>query len=232
MKFYLLILMSLTLLSGSVFSQGTIVLNDPAAKTKKETNLAPVEKLLGKSVLPKIRKVWAEDVCSDGFQITGTANGAFTRRGAVQTIVFFEYCQTGNGFGNNGAAIIENRRIVSAYSSEGGWPVEVKAAPDINKNGLDEVLFYYSGGMHQGVGGTGAEIVEFGAGKSICMGWFLADRFGEESGDFGWKVTVKPAKRPVFYRRKYLDSNGKWQPKGKIAAFSLEKKCFTYKLLK
>ena len=76
--------------------------------------------------------------------------------------------------------------------------------------------------MHQGQGGTGVDIMEFSAAGVKGLGWFQADSFGEETGDFSYKVTVKPGKTPIFYREKYISTGeNKWRKSGKTAAFKL-----------
>lgn len=230
MKSYLLIILSLLMLSGIGLGQGTYVLNDPNAKPKPAVNMGPTEKLLQETVLPKIRKVWSEESCTDGFNITGHTNGAFTKAGAKQTLVFFEYCQTGNGFGNNGLALIENDKVIQGWSSEGGWPLDVVATPDINKNGRDEFMFYYSGGMHQGEGGVGVDLMELDGSKVGCIGWFLSERF-TENDEFVWKVTVKPGSVPVFYQQKHVERKKKWVPSGKVTKLTLKRDCCKFDLL-
>jgi hypothetical protein len=205
-----------------VFAQQTVVVNDP---TKNETPAAGAaeENLVKKLVLPKARKLWsANEVCTEEFELAGTAKGAFSKPNADQTLIFYQFCQTGNGFGNNGLVLLENGKIVGSYISEGGWALGLKSLPDINQNGLNEFALYYSGGMHQGQGGTGVDIMEFSAAGVKGLGWFQADSFGEETGDFGYKVTVKPGKTPIFYREKYVSpAENKWRKSGKIAAFKL-----------
>jgi hypothetical protein len=77
--------------------------------------------------------------------------------------------------------------------------------------------------MHQGQGGSGVDILEFsGIGAVKGLGWFQADMYGEAAGDYGYKVTVKSGRTPVFYREKYkVSPTNKWRRVGKIAAFKL-----------
>jgi hypothetical protein len=208
-------------LAGGAFAQTTIVINDPTKESPKF--ISPVEEnLVKRQILPKARKLWAGDVCTEEFEITDIAKGAFSKSGVSQTLIFYQFCQTGNGFGNNGLVLVENGKIVGSYVSEGGWALGLKSLPDVNQNGLDEFLLYYSGGMHQGQGGTGVDIMEFSAAGIRGLGWFQADSFGPETGDFGYKVSVKPGKTPIFYREKYVsNAQDKWRKTGKIAAFKL-----------
>jgi hypothetical protein len=76
--------------------------------------------------------------------------------------------------------------------------------------------------------------MEFSAAGAVKgLGWFQADSFGEETGDFGYKVTVKPGKTPIFYREKYASAGeNKWRKSGKSAAFKLGKTYGKFDVLK
>jgi hypothetical protein len=189
------------LLAGAVFAQPATVINDPNAKPEP-VKLSPAEEeLIKREVLPKARAHWDENAaCEEEYEAIGTARGAFTKPKADQKLIFYQYCQTGNGFGNNGLVLLENGRIVGNYVSEGGWAMDLKVLPDINQNGLDEFLLYYSGGMHQGESGTGVDLMEFALATIKGIGWFQSDSFGEKTGDFAYKVSVKTGKTPLFYR--------------------------------
>lgn len=231
-KYLLFILPLLFLLCFSADGQN-LVINDPTKDEKPLLASAAEENLLKKSVLPKARKYWAgNDVCTEEFQIAGTAKGAFSKPNANQTLIFYQFCQTGNGLGNNGLALIENGKVLASYVSEGGWALNLKSLPDINQNGLNEFLVYYSGGMHQGQGGTGVDIMEFANGAVKGLGWFQSEGFTEDDS-FGYKVSVKPGKTPLFYREKYDSvSETKWRKFGKIAAFKLGKTYGKFAVLK
>jgi hypothetical protein len=207
----------------SVFAQQNIVVNNPSDQEKPHSLDAANENLIKNSVLPKARKYWTSKVCDEDYAIMGAATGAFTKSGAKQTLVFYQFCQIGNGFGNNGLTLIENGKIIGNYVSEGGWALNLKSLPDVNQNGLDEFAVYYSGGMHQGAGGTGVDLMEFSGANIKGLGWFQVYNFTEEDS-FSYKVTVKPGKAPLFYREKY-DSVGdnKWKKSGKIVPLKLEK---------
>ncbi|MEP6900535.1 MAG: hypothetical protein ABJA66_02225, partial [Actinomycetota bacterium] len=151
-------------LAGSICAQQTVVVSDPNAKTEPTKIGAADEALIKKEVLPKARKYWAKnEACTEEFEVTGEANGAFSKAKSNQKLIFYQFCQTGNGYGNNGLVLIENGKIIGSYISESGWAMDLKVLPDINQNGLNEFLLYYSGGMHQGQGGTGVDLMEFSA---------------------------------------------------------------------
>jgi len=197
--------------------QATIVINDPTAESPK-IQLSDAERVLfEKKVLPVVKPKLDPDICDDGTQeVTGRAEGSFTRGGASQTLLFYQYCQTGNGLGSVGVAVIENGKVVaSVVSAEAGWSDRVVTIPDINQNGLDEIALYYSGGMHQGAGGTGVDIMEFSNGSLKGLGWFQAEEFTETSPVMGYKIVAHPAKTPTFTREKFVqNAAGKWRKAG------------------
>ena len=219
------VVLALFVLSISIFGQ-TVVINDPAIESAKMEQSAvdaakivlptAEQALMDKSILPKIWEKLKSESCEESIEVSGRVQGAFTKAGTKQTLVFYQFCQTGNGLGSVGVAIIDGGKVVGNFvSAESGWSADAKVLPDINQNGLDEVALYYSGGMHQGAGGTGVDIMEFSAGSLKGVGWFLAEEFTETSPVMGYKVTVTPAKTPVFQREKYIQSkDGKWRKSG------------------
>lgn len=225
----LLLFVSISFVSG----QQTVVINDPTVELKS-ANISPAdENLIKKSVLPKVRKKWVstDSVCEEAFEVSGVIKGSFSKPNSDQTLVFYSFCQTGNGLGNVGLALIENGKVIGNYLSESGWTAGIKVLPDINQNGLNEFALYYSGGMHQGQGGTGVDILEISNTGLKGIGWFNAESFTETTY-FGYKVSVKTGKTPVFYREKYNSKNEKWRKAGKLTPFKLDKIFNPYEVLK
>ena len=210
-------------LAVAVFAQQTVLVNDPQNSAAPAKISERDESLIKQQILPKARQKWTSETCEEAFNPIAAVSGAFTKAGAKQTLVFYEFCQTGNGFGNNGLVLIEDGKIIGSYAGEGGWALDLKRLPDINQNGLDEFAVYYSGGMHQGEGGSGVDILEFSGANNIKgIGWFQADSYGEAKGDYGYKITVKPGASPIFYREKYVSvSENKYRKSGKTAPLKL-----------
>ncbi|MGH9820674.1 MAG: hypothetical protein ACRD43_10940, partial [Pyrinomonadaceae bacterium] len=80
---------------------------------------------------------------------------------------------------------------------------------------------YYSGGMHQGSGGTGVDIMEFSNRGVKGIGWFQAESFTERTNAV-YKVTVRPGAVPAFFKEKWVaNSAGKYRKVGKVLPFKL-----------
>lgn len=212
------------LMSLSIFGQASVLVNDPTIEPTKTVLTAAEKSLMDKSILPKVREKLVGGACEESIEISSRVQGAFTKAGANQTLIFYQFCQTGNGFGSAGVAIIENGTVVANYfCAETGWSADAKVLPDIDQNGRDEFALYYSGGMHQGGGGTGVEIMEFSDDGLKGIGWFQSEEFSEKSPVTGYKVTVKPAKTPAFFSEKYVqNAAGKWRKTGNIVPLKLK----------
>lgn len=211
-------------LTVSSFAQSLILINQPGDPPPKAELLDGEQQLMKTQVLPTVRKKLAGDACVEEINIAGAVNGSFTRAGSNQTLVFYQFCETGNGLGSAGVFVIDGGKVAANYiSADSGWTIDAKALPDINKNGLHEVALYYSGGMHQGQGGTGADIMEFSSDGLRGIGWFQAGGFDENS-EWAYRVTVKPGSRLVFFQEKWSATGtpGKYRKAGKAVPLKLE----------
>lgn len=234
----LMAILAVMIAAISVQAQSLFVVNEPAVKPKPLTLSAAENRLMERSVLPKVGKVLIGslgEVCHEGeYEVSNAAKGSFTRAGAQQTLVFYQFCQTGNGLGAVGVAVLENGKVEGIYVAEdGGWSVDARTLPDINQNGLDEAALYFSGGMHQGAGGTGVEVIEFSNGKLQNLGWFNADSFTDSGPSIAYRVSVKIGGTPVFYRQKFTSRDEKhWRPVGKQTQFRLDKPITSFAAVK
>lgn len=223
------------LLTTPAFGQAVIVVHDPTLPfVDSQAQLTEDdEDLMEKSVLPKVRKKLVSATCSDSYELTGFVEGSFSRRGAKQTLAFYQFCETGNGLGNIGLALFENGKVVGSYVAESGWAYSITRLPDINRNGLDEFTLTYSGGLHQGEGGIGVDVVEFTRAGPRGLGWFQAEAITDTESDWGYKVTVKKGKTPIFYRQKYRSTEGSpWMKLGRNTRFVLKKTSDQYTAVK
>ena len=195
------------LLCASAWPQ-LVVVHDPT--TEKEAKMTVAEqKIFDRDALPAVKKMLDSDTCGESLQGAGVARGAFTAPGKRQSLIFYEYCQTGNGFGWNGLVLIEGDKVVGNFVSEGGWGVSIGPVADINQNGILEFTLAYSGGLHQGIGGTGVDLMEFSNGLPTGIGWYKAEEFGPTEASKSWKLTAKPGKTPVYYKQKFFSGEGK-----------------------
>ena len=225
------------------FGQTTQVIYDPV-KTPSQMKVSRTEEsLIKRSALPKARQEWKNNEnCGEDFRIVDAVTGSFTRKRAAQKAFVYEFCQTGNGWANNGLVIVESGKVIAHFVEEGGWNMGLQALPDINKNGLDELVVETSGGMHQGKIGGSITILEISTAAVREFGSTLAfsnECDAEESTedcDRSYKITVKPALKPIFYREKFVnrgdDMKTRWKKSGRVQKVLLRKTESKYRLLK
>lgn len=234
--------LSLIIIFGlSVFGQKMTVVDDPTIDTKERSKATAAEEKLVKSLLPKARRIWNDESCTEDFSITGWTLGAFTRKDAAQKVFLYEFCQTGNGFANDGIVITENGKIVAHFIYEGAWTAGLIGLPDINGNGIDELMIENYGGMHQGITGTGIDIIEIsGGGKSVkeigatqsSYDDSDADENGKSKNAYSYKISVKTGATPIFYREKFVQKGKTWRKIGATAKAEMFKLDYKYDLLK
>ncbi len=234
-NYFLFAVFAVCSLSVHNFSQGLVEINDPTFEPVK-TEISKADKMLfEKNVLPTARKRLASEVCEEAAEPASPVHGAFTRSGANQTLIAYQFCETGNGIGSVGVAVIEKGKVVAnVVSVDSGTAINARTLPDINQNGRNEVALSYSGGMHQGGGGTGVDILEFSRGRELNgIGWFQAEEFAEDSPLIGYRVLVNPGKVPVFSREKYVQNRaGKWRKTGKPMPLKLSKTVSEFESIK
>lgn len=208
----------------SVFSQAIVVVSDPT-KAAKEVKLSVADQALFDSAMPAVKKAISTETCNaDMIEVAGFANGSFSRPGSKQTLIFYQYCQTGNGFGWVGLVLIDGGKVAGSYISDASWTVGIGAVADLNKNGLDEFTLAYSGGMHQGQGGVGVDLMEFSGGIPKGIGWYKAEEFADTESVAVWKLTAKTGTVPIFYKQKFISNeNSKYRKVGANAVTKLTK---------
>jgi len=213
---------------SAVYGQAPVVLYDPATTADNAPKFtAKDESVVKTKLVPKALERWPDDEsCSGGdLNIVGAVAGSFTRKGAAQRAIVYELCQTGNGFANNGIAVVENGAVAAHFTYEGGWNLNLKRVPDINANGLDELVIEIGGGLHQGYTGSSIMIVEVLPTAVKELGSYLVftnecDIYVEEKYcDRSYKLTVTPGARPAFVSQKYenrgSDARPRWVATGK-----------------
>jgi len=225
---------SILLFAIGVSAQQPIVINDPTIP-EKPGNISDADKsIIDRDVWPVMRKKYEDESCTPEFDSYEAIQGSFTRAKANQRLIFFQVCQTGNGFGVAGIALIEEGKVIGLYGAdEAGWVVGARRLPDINQNGMDEIALYWSGGLHQGEGGTGVDLIELAGNALRGLGWFQSDGVSNDRPSFGYKVSVRKGKLPVFSRQKYISNDSeKWRPSGRPAVFKLGKNAIAFAPIK
>ncbi|MEO8649766.1 MAG: hypothetical protein ABI539_11430, partial [Acidobacteriota bacterium] len=111
----LIFLLSSAALAAS--GQSRIVINDPASEPANAKLSAAERRLIDRLVLPRVRPILKSEICEEEFEPAAVLQGAFTRPAAKQTLVFYQFCQTGNGLGSAGVAIIESGGVAASFVS-------------------------------------------------------------------------------------------------------------------
>jgi hypothetical protein len=236
---------TLAALLSDARGQGPVVLYDPLSKVAEDNFTDADEALAKEKLVPRARARWAENEACGGGNLTviGAVDGAFTRAGAKQRAILYELCQTGNGFANNGLAVLENGRVVAHFTEEGGWNLEVSRVSDLNGNGRDELVIETGGGMHQGYMGSSVAILEVSDLSVISLGRYLVYTNvceNEAAGkycDRSYKLTATSGVRPRFFTQKYTnrgtDEKPRWIAAGKaLAAKQLDNAEVSYEAVK
>ncbi len=204
------LLLAAFLFAAAAFGQAVVVVHDPLTEAETSRLTGADERFIKTRILPAVRKKLVNDICTEDFRESGVVKGSFTKPNSKQTLVFYQFCETGNGLGQVGLGLFEGNRLTASFTSDVGWAVDLKMLPDINRNGLNEFTLYYSGGLHQGQGGIGVDIVEFSGNRLKALGWFQADNIAEEPNEnYSYKVTARTGKSPVFYHQKYIGEGPK-----------------------
>lgn len=215
--------------------------------SRTPTKLSPSEDALVKEkILPAAQKTWHEDGSDQGcdaglnpgaVDITG---GSFTRANADQKAILYTFCSTGHNMALNGIAVIENDKVVSHVIYEGGWDSAIGALPDINGNGLSEILVA-SGGTNQGETWRSVAIIELSENTVTKFGrtGVFSDNCGANEKKCkveAQRLSVMPGKTPVFYRETFAGGEGGgkdgWKKSGALKPVTLENDEQEYEFVK
>ncbi len=121
---------------------------------------------------------------------------------------------------------------------EGAWDNSIYALPDLNGNGLAELMISV-GGTNQGETWGVISIIEFTGKTIIRLGQTetMSDRCGvsdNESSD-AYVIFARPGKIPVFYRETFTESckrNARWRKSAALKTVSLDANDVEYHRLK
>lgn len=166
------------------------------------------------------------DVLSN-LNIYGVLEGAFTKPKSLQKAFLYQICWSDGGkyaTALGGIVIVEKEKIVShfVYSNVSGFD-NIRVLPDINRNGLSEVVLRFTSHVDGFFFSRSIALYEFDSDKPQQLGEAETDAKTTE-GLRAYKIFVKAGETPSFYREAYVnDSEENWQIKEKAERFSLEK---------
>ena len=207
-------------------------------KDRPAAKIAPAdEKLLQTTALPKARIFWKNaENCEEDFSVTDAARGSFTSPGSDQNAFLYNFCETGHNFSNTGIVIVENERIVAHYVYEGGGELSVSTVPDVDGDGLNELLIG-AGGTNQGVTWGTITIVELSPKgvKTFGNTQTYEDNCGaDEKGcsAVAYQISATTGARPVFYHQKYTQKGKIWRSAGKQTVLKMDADQIKYNKLK
>lgn len=200
--------------------------------TEAETQFVSKEFKNNEATILKQSSFECDEGTEEGVSIVGTAEGSFTKTDSKQKVFLYERCRAGRSFGIGGILITEDGKTVSHYSyGENGLDMGIFSLPDVNKNGLSEIVVV-AGGSGQGYLNLAIYLWEMKDGKMNYLGntaiyddnsGAMEDKSKVETN--AYKISVQPDTNPVFYREHYQQKGGekKWSLVKKSTKFSLDK---------
>jgi hypothetical protein len=207
--------------------------------------LSPSEESLLKAVIaPAARNFWLERLrdrdCFSGPDVRAidVASGAFTKPKAEQKAILYSFCELGHNQNLDGIAIVENGAVISHIVFEGASNTAIGALPDINGNGVAEIVVA-AGGTNQGTTWTGISIVEVSGPTITRFGQTLtsSDNCGANEDNCtveANRITVKRGSSPAFYSETFVRNGdtGPWRRSAALSALRLRQDETRYELLK
>jgi hypothetical protein len=175
------------------------------------------EAILEREIHPIARRRWGKctDEVEGEFGVVDVAQGAFTKPQSNQKAFLYRFCHTAHLFAQNGIAVLEDGKIVAHLVYEGGTDSQVGALPDIDGNGLSEILILGFGST-QGETHTGISIIELSqkGGRKFGKTETYFDNCGadEKSKATAYKIYVRAATTPAFYRETFVNNCGLKEP--------------------
>jgi len=213
----------------------------------KATKLSDAEEALMKdNILPAARKAWhkaeRDQDCMTDFksEALDAAPGSFTKPKAEQKAILYKFCVIGQDQALNGIAILENGALVAHIVYEGDEDYAIGALPDINGNGLSEILLA-TGGTNQGITWQtisileihGTEITKFGHTETSSDDCGINEKSGKTKAQ---KILVKAGPTPAFFHETYISpgcaGGNTWRKSGVMAPLTLEEDSITYDFIK
>ena len=165
--------------------------------------------------------------------VEGIAEGSFTKPSSSQVVYLYRKCANDSvkypGY-ISGLIITESEEVIAhfVYANVFSGFTSLKILPDINRNGLSEIVLESSVGYWYST--DSIDIYEFGANNPVILGGTKIFTNGSENGEenqseTAYKITMQAGKSPVFFRETYhrkFDPE-KWQLQAEASVFSLDK---------
>ena len=218
-------------------ASGLRVLYDARTSPKPAAPSAAEAALLESAVRPAARQAFQKlEGCADEFTVVDVAAGSFTRAQARQKAILYRYCTTGHGFAADGLAVIEDGRVVAQVFYEGGWDSALGALPDLNGDGLSEILVA-SGGTNQGITTTSVAVIGVASGvKKFGRFQVYEDNCGSGAAPnvSASKLLARPGKSPAFFSEELTNSScegGSWRKKGSLKPAAAEADRIEYRTM-
>ncbi len=186
-----------------------------ARLSPKPTKLFPADVALARRAA---RAAWSnQQNCDSGFEALDIAQGSFTKAQMSQRAILYRHCTTGHNFASDGIAIVEGDKLVTQVAYEGAWDYAIGALPDINKNGLSEIIVA-TGGTNQGITWGVISIIELSSDGVKKLGQFetYEDNCGalSKKESTAHKLYVEAGDYPIFYRETFAkrgcDNRANW----------------------
>ena len=199
-----------------------------ATKTEEEFIKREVRK--HETAIRESSNIECEEDETFSFGVSGMTSGSFTKPNVRQKAYLYELCRSGSAFGIGGIVVVENSQVVAHYVyGENGLDSDITMLPDINGNGLSEIMLI-GGGTGQGYTHNSVEIIEFAPRGVNSFG--IADTYEDNFGTLSarksakaFKIFAQTGKNPVYFRETYTrkSEEGRWLLTGKSVKYSLRR---------
>jgi len=200
-----------------------------AEKSFVEKEVRPKE-----AVIKKLAEMEDYEYASDAFSVSSVVEGSFTKPNSKQKAYLYTLSISDEMKYPpqiDGIIIAEDGKVISHYVKQGvrGSYDSLKTLPDINQNGLDELVLNPSNSINFDKFQKSVEIYEAADGL-INLGSFLTFTYDNSSDvsnagvAIAYKISVEGGKKPIFYRETYEQKSDKdkWQLKKKPETVSPE----------
>ncbi len=134
----LAVLLAFTATAAPALAEPPVRIFDARLDSKPAKPTAAEKALLGRQTRP-VREEWNQDDCKS-VDVQDVAEGAFTRPDVKQRAVLYHYCEIARQLRAVGLAVFEGERVVAHVVYEGGLDHAIEALPDLDGNGLSEIL--------------------------------------------------------------------------------------------